>query len=44
VLRDVQEGFVSVEGALRDYGVIVDPETWETDDSPRATRVGSGTD
>jgi N-methylhydantoinase B len=38
VVRDVEEGFVSIEGARQDYGVIVDPETLEADDSPRAER------
>jgi N-methylhydantoinase B len=44
VLRDVKEGFVSVEGARKDYGVIVDPETWDADDSPRAERLVESTD
>jgi N-methylhydantoinase B len=42
VLGDVKEGFVSVEGALRDYGVIVEPESWTADDSPRKGRHRSG--
>jgi N-methylhydantoinase B len=28
VVQDVRSGFVSVEGALRDYGVAVDPIAW----------------
>jgi N-methylhydantoinase B len=44
VVRDVKEGFVSVEGARQDYGVIVDPETWEADDRPRTERAAAGTD
>jgi N-methylhydantoinase B len=27
VLADVREGYVSIEGALRDYGVVIDPAT-----------------
>jgi N-methylhydantoinase B len=29
VASDVRNGFVSVAAALRDYGVVVDPETFE---------------
>jgi N-methylhydantoinase B/oxoprolinase/acetone carboxylase alpha subunit len=39
VVQDVKEGFVSVAGALEDYGVIVDPGTWRGDPSPRAERI-----
>lgn len=28
VLEDVRQGLVSVAGAERDYGVVIDPETW----------------
>ena len=28
VLRDVRDGKVSLEAARRDYGVVIDPETW----------------
>ena len=28
VLRDVRDGKVSLEAARREYGVIIDPETW----------------
>jgi N-methylhydantoinase B len=31
VARDVRNGFVSVEGAARGYGVAVDPDTFEVD-------------
>jgi N-methylhydantoinase B len=31
VLQDVKDGFVSLEGARDDYGVLVDPETWKID-------------
>lgn len=36
VLEDVIQGYVSVEGARRDYGVVIDPQTLEVD--PEATR------
>jgi N-methylhydantoinase B len=32
VRRDVINGYVSVAGARRDYGVVIDPETFEIDD------------
>jgi N-methylhydantoinase B len=32
VLRDVGNGFISIEAAHKDYGVIVDPVTLEVDD------------
>lgn len=32
VLRDVRDGKVSLEAARRDYGVVVDPETWTVDE------------
>jgi N-methylhydantoinase B len=31
VVSDVRAGFVSVEGAAADYGVVVDPKTLEAD-------------
>ena len=33
VLQDVIRGYVSVEGAARDYGVIIDPETLTVDEA-----------
>lgn len=33
VAHDVKQGFVSVEAASRDYGVVVDPETFAVDAS-----------
>jgi N-methylhydantoinase B len=38
VQRDVGEGFVSVESAARDYGVVIDPHTLEIDDAATAAR------
>lgn len=32
VLRDVQLGYVSLEGARRDYGVVIDPATMHVDE------------
>ncbi len=40
VQADLREGYVSVEGARRDYRVIVDPVTFEVDEA--ATRVLRG--
>jgi N-methylhydantoinase B len=31
VQQDVARGFVSVQGALEDYGVVLDPSNWEVD-------------
>jgi N-methylhydantoinase B len=31
VQQDVARGFVSVQGALEDYGVVLDPSSWEID-------------
>ncbi len=31
VREDVLEGVISVEGAQRDYGVVIDPESLEVD-------------
>jgi len=36
VKRDVIAGFVSVEGAERDYGVVLDPESGEVDEARTA--------
>jgi N-methylhydantoinase B len=36
VLEDVRQGYVSVEGARRDYGVVVDPATLMVDESATA--------
>ncbi|RMG48065.1 MAG: hydantoinase B/oxoprolinase family protein [Acidobacteria bacterium] len=33
VLRDVRDGKVTVEAARRDYGVIIDPESWTVDEA-----------
>lgn len=44
VARDVRNGFVSVVAAARDYGVAVDPDTFQVDlaatERLRATRAG----
>jgi N-methylhydantoinase B len=37
VLADVRQGYVSIEGAERDYGIVIDPATLEVD--PAATRA-----
>lgn len=37
VLRDVAEDYVSLEGARRDYGVVIDPVTMTVDET--ATRA-----
>ena len=37
VLDDVRNDFVSVEGAARDYGVVIDTDVWQVDDA--ATRA-----
>jgi N-methylhydantoinase B len=31
VLQDVKDGFVSVNSARHDYGVVIEPETWKID-------------
>lgn len=42
VVEDVRQGYVSVEGARRDYGVVVDPETHELDEeATRQARAGA---
>ena len=33
VARDVREGYVSVEAARRDYGVVIDPSTLSVDEA-----------
>lgn len=33
VLRDVRDGKVSLEAGRREYGVVVDPETWTIDEA-----------
>lgn len=38
VRRDVQEGYVSLEGAARDYGVVLDPVTLAVDEAGTAAR------
>jgi N-methylhydantoinase B len=38
VLDDVLDGYVSVEGALRDYGVVIDPVTHAIDATATAAR------
>ena len=38
VQDDVLEGFVSLESAARDYGVVIDPQTLEVDDAATAAR------
>jgi N-methylhydantoinase B len=41
VLRDVMEDYVSLEGARRDYGVVIDPATLTVDEA--ATRAARET-
>ena len=38
VLRDVEDGYVSLEAAEADYGVVVDPETATVDEAATAAR------
>jgi len=38
VLEDVRQGYVSVEAAARDYGVVIDPESLEIDETATAER------
>ncbi|MFQ5343786.1 MAG: hydantoinase B/oxoprolinase family protein [Anaerolineae bacterium] len=38
VLRDVRDGKVSLEAARRDYGVVIDPETWTVKESHGLSR------
>lgn len=46
VLRDVVKGYVSIEGARRDYGVVIDPKTLAVDEGQtrdlRARRRAEG--
>jgi N-methylhydantoinase B len=37
VLADVLDGYVSVEAARRDYGVVIDTRSWTVDD--KATKA-----
>lgn len=37
VLEDVKQGYVSIEGAERDYGVVIDPATMTVNESATAT-------
>jgi N-methylhydantoinase B len=36
VVEDVRQGYVSIEGARRDYGVVIDPETHQADEDATA--------
>jgi N-methylhydantoinase B len=38
VRQDVLEGYVSIESAARDYGVVIDPRTLEIDAAATAER------
>ena len=40
VLEDVRQGYVSIEGARSDYGVIIDPKTFEVDAKATAALRG----
>ncbi len=41
VLEDVLDELVSLESARRDYGVVIDPTTWQVDDAATVNaRVG----
>ena len=48
VKRDVRDGYVTIEGAARDYGVVVqgdpenDPEGLVVDDGGHRTAAGGG--
>ena len=45
VLQDVQNEYVSIEGAARDYGVVIEPETMTVDDKATdalRTSMGNG--
>jgi N-methylhydantoinase B len=33
VVADVRDGYVSIEQAARDYGIVLDPETFELDET-----------
>lgn len=32
VANDVKQGYVSIESAKNDYGVVIDPQTYEVDE------------
>ena len=32
VLADVEQGYISLEMAEKDYGVVIDPELWIVDE------------
>jgi N-methylhydantoinase B len=38
VLKDVRNGFVSIEKAKEDYGVMIDPRTLAVDEEETAKR------
>ena len=41
--EDARQGYVSIEGAEKDYGVRVDPSTFAVDvESTKALRSGKG--
>ncbi len=40
-LKDVQNGFVSIEKAKEDYGVVIDPLTYEVDEEETRRLRGS---
>jgi len=42
VRQDVIEGYVSIEAAARDYGVIIDPQTFEITCRPQALQRSNG--
>ena len=42
VRQDVIEGYVSIEAAARDYGVIIDPQTFEITCRPQALPRSNG--
>jgi N-methylhydantoinase B/oxoprolinase/acetone carboxylase alpha subunit len=42
VQQDVANGLVSVEAALRDYGVVIDPQTGQADLAATQEQRGKG--
>jgi N-methylhydantoinase B/oxoprolinase/acetone carboxylase alpha subunit len=38
VLEDVRQGYVSLERAAEDYGVVIDPDTMTVDEAATLTR------
>ena len=42
VAGDVRNGYVSFEAAATDYGVVVDPQTWDVDSAATARRRAAG--